>query len=119
MIERIDEVTDLGLFTDYRHGADCDFKDITLVFGENGVGKTTIAALLDSVRSGNAESMLRRARLGAAQSPTAQIEVAGFGWTAERGHLSVPGDDPDQQGQPRRHDWEDQERVKRLASQRA
>jgi len=75
MIERIDEVTDLGLFTQYKHGADCEFKDVTLVFGENGVGKTTIAALLDSVRSGSAEPMLRRARLGATRSPTAKVTI--------------------------------------------
>lgn len=75
MIERLDEVADLGLFTHYKHVADSDFKDVTLVFGENGVGKTTIAALLDSVRSGSAEPMLRRARLGATGPPLVKVAI--------------------------------------------
>lgn len=75
MLEHIDEIADLGLFTDYKHSAECEFKDVTLVFGENGVGKTTIAALLDAARSGSAEPMLRRAKLGATDSPKATVTI--------------------------------------------
>lgn len=77
VIERIDEVSDLGLFTNYKHNVGSDFRDVTLVFGENGVGKTTIAALLDSARAGDADSMLRRARLAATKAPAAEVTIDG------------------------------------------
>ena len=73
MLERIDSISNLGLFSDYTHVEGCAFADLTVVFGENGVGKTTIAALLDAMRCGDTPAMLRRSSLISSSAPTAML----------------------------------------------
>ena len=60
MIGQIDSVKKVGLFEDYSHPAGCEFGDVTILYGENGVGKSTIAAILDSLRERNGAEILRR-----------------------------------------------------------
>lgn len=75
MLQRIDQIRNLGLFADYAHGEGCEFADLTVVFGENGVGKTTVAALLDAMRCGDAQAMLRRSSLTSSEAPSARVTI--------------------------------------------
>lgn len=77
MLERIESVTKLGLFEDYTNAPGCEFGRITLIFGENGVGKSTLAAALDSLRERNASEILRRSSLPGDIPPTLKICLDG------------------------------------------
>jgi len=63
MLERFDRVNKVGLFEDYTHSPGCEFGEVTLIYGENGVGKSTLAAILDSLREKNAGELIRRRSL--------------------------------------------------------
>jgi wobble nucleotide-excising tRNase len=63
MLDRLDIVRKVGLFDDYIHLPECSFGEVTLIFGENGTGKSTIAAILDSLRECNPAEILRRKSL--------------------------------------------------------
>ena len=90
MIGRFDRLAKLGLFEDYTHAVGCELGKITLVFGENGVGKSTLAAALDSLREKNPTEVLRRRSLPGDTPPTLTICVNGTDYTFDG------------------HDWNDQ-----------
>lgn len=75
MLNHVDEIEGLGLFAVHKRDAGCDFEQITLIHGENGCGKSTLAAVLDSVRAADADAMLRRSSLGSATTPKAKITI--------------------------------------------
>ena len=77
MLERFDKVAKLGLFDDYNHTADCEFGQVTLIYGENGVGKSTLAAVLDSLRERNATELVRRRSLPGDKAPTIAVRLNG------------------------------------------
>jgi len=63
MLEKLDSVKKAGLFYDYTHVPGCELGETTIIYGENGVGKSTIAAILDSLREKNAAEIVRRRSL--------------------------------------------------------
>ena len=73
MLERFESIRKIGLFEDYTHSPGVDFAEITLIYGENGVGKSTLAAILDSLRERNASEIIRRRSLPGDVNPTASI----------------------------------------------
>jgi len=77
LLNRIDEIRGLGLFDVHTHTPDTDFEDLTLIYGENGCGKSTLAAVLDAVRSSDTDAMLRRARLGGDGKPQTKVTING------------------------------------------
>ncbi len=77
MLEKLDSVKKVGLFDDYTHSPECEFGDITLIYGENGVGKSTIAAILDSLRERNTGEILRRRTLPGDVAPTVIVTLNG------------------------------------------
>ena len=90
MLERFDRVAKLGLFEDYTHAPGCEFGVITLIYGENGVGKSTLAAALDSLRERNATEIVRRSSLPGDVPPTLKVRLDGKDYTFDG------------------HDWNDQ-----------
>ena len=46
MLEKFEFVNKVGLFEDYSHSPGREFGEVTLIYGENGVGKSTLAAIL-------------------------------------------------------------------------
>jgi wobble nucleotide-excising tRNase len=81
MIERFESVNKVGLFEDYSHSPSCDFGEVTLIYGENGVGKSTLAAILDSLRERNAGEIIRRRSLPGDVAPTVAVSLSGKVYT--------------------------------------
>ena len=81
MLEKFESVNKVGLFENYSHFSGCDFGEVTLVYGENGVGKSTLAAILDSLRERNAEEITRRRSLPGDVSPTVIVWLNGKAYT--------------------------------------
>lgn len=77
MIERFEKITKTGLFEDYTHAPGCEFGEVTLVYGENGVGKSTLAAILDSLRERNAKEIIRRRSLPGDIPPVVVVRMDG------------------------------------------
>ncbi len=77
MLERLESIKKVGLFEDYKHSANCELGEVTLIYGENGVGKSTIAAILDSLRERNANEIIRRTSLPGDVPSTAAISIDG------------------------------------------
>lgn len=81
MFERFGSVIKVGLFENYSHSSDCDLGEVTLIYGENGVGKSTLAAILDSLRERNADGIIRRRSLPGDVAPTAVVRLDGKDYT--------------------------------------
>jgi energy-coupling factor transporter ATP-binding protein EcfA2 len=77
MLERFEGVNKVGLFEKYSHSSGCDFGEVTLIYGENGVGKSTLAAILDSLRERNADEIIRRRSLPGDVAPTVAVRLGG------------------------------------------
>src|SRR3989338_5746506 len=77
MLEKFGSVNKIGLFENYSHSSGCDFGEVTLIYGENGVGKSTLAAILDSLRERNAGEIIRRRSLPGNVVPTVAVTLSG------------------------------------------
>lgn len=78
MLERFQLLANIGQFDNSTAAAQLpSFTKLTLIYGENGRGKTTLAAALKSASSGVPAGVLERRRLGAADPPRIVMSVAG------------------------------------------
>lgn len=77
MIERILLLRNIGQFDSVDAGAQLALTPLTLIYAENGRGKTTLAAILRSLSTGNAALIQDRHRLGAARPPHVVLTVGG------------------------------------------
>lgn len=65
MIEKLLRIENIGPFAQCGgDGAELNLRPLTLIYAENGRGKTTFCAVLRSLASGRPEYILERARLG-------------------------------------------------------
>ena len=69
MIERLQLLRNIGQFDNVNPAEETSLTPITLVYSENGRGKTTLAAILRSLASGNPNYINERHRLGAQHPP--------------------------------------------------
>jgi hypothetical protein len=69
MIDRIQLIRNIGQFDSVSSGSQIPLKKLTLVYAENGRGKTTLAAVLRSLGSGDPVPIIERQRLAAANPP--------------------------------------------------
>ncbi|MGO8627720.1 AAA family ATPase [Rhizobium ruizarguesonis] len=69
MIEHIQLLRNIGLFDNVSPAAQTALTPFTLIYGENARGKTTLAAVLRSLATGNPQLVLERHRLGAQHPP--------------------------------------------------
>src|SRR5680860_1760651 len=60
MLEKIVQVNRLGRWSYTARGSACDFDRFTILYGDNGSGKTMLAAALDSLRSNEPKFVLGR-----------------------------------------------------------
>jgi wobble nucleotide-excising tRNase len=77
MIERIQLVRNIGQFDSVSSAADIPLARLTLVYAENGRGKTTLAAILRSLAGGDPIPIAERKRLAAANPPHVVLKCAG------------------------------------------
>lgn len=90
MLEQFGAVKKVALFEDYGHNPGCELGEVTLIYGENGVGKSTLASILDSLREKNAGELLRRRSLPGDVAPIVVVRLNGKDYSFDG------------------HDWDDQ-----------
>jgi len=64
MIDKFISIKNIGVFRDYSARGDVSLRRLTLVFAENGRGKTTLCAVLRSLQTGRPEFVSERKTLG-------------------------------------------------------
>src|ERR1700710_1153866 len=77
VVEHIQLLRNVGKFDSVNAGAQLPFSKLTLVFAENGRGKTTLAAILRSLSDGNPIHITERNRVTATHPPHVVVGVAG------------------------------------------
>lgn len=77
MIGRIQLLRNIGQFDSVSTGATIALARLTLVYSENGRGKTTLAAILRSLATGDPLPITERRRLAAVQPPHVVLECTG------------------------------------------
>jgi wobble nucleotide-excising tRNase len=93
MFLRFETINKVGLFKDYSHAPGCEVGEATLIYGENGVGKSTLGAILDSLRESNPAEILRRTTLPGDVAPEVSLTLGsatykfdGANWDARPPH---------------------------------
>jgi len=73
MIHKIERLTSIGKFRSYQATGDVAFKKLTLFYGDNGGGKTTLTAILRSLTQNKPELLTRRKSTNQTTQQAAQI----------------------------------------------
>jgi wobble nucleotide-excising tRNase len=77
MISRLQLLRNIGQFDSVSSGANIPLARLTVVYSENGRGKTTLAAVLRSLATGDPLPIAERRRLAAQHPPHAVLECRG------------------------------------------
>ena len=72
MIKRFSAIQNIGRFHDCKLGA-YQFKERTIIFGNNGNGKSTITAILRSLSTGNNDMLIARKTLGSTKQKYVEL----------------------------------------------
>lgn len=75
MLEKVVEIKNIGRFSNYAAKGDVTFRKLTLIYAENGRGKTTLCAILRSLQSRQPEFISERQTLGATEAPFVHIRL--------------------------------------------
>ena len=97
VVEHIQLLRNVGKFDSVNAGAQLPFSKLTLIYAENGRGKTTLAAILRSLSDGNPVHILERKRLTATRAPHVVVGVSGVApfvfqngtWTATLPNMAI------------------------------
>lgn len=76
MIQKIVSLQGIGRFEAFKAVGDVNFGKYTLIFAENGVGKTTLCDIIRSLQTGDPNYILGRRTLGSSAEPEAKIMLA-------------------------------------------
>jgi wobble nucleotide-excising tRNase len=77
MINRLQLLRNVGQFDSVSSAANIPLTRLTLVYSENGRGKTTLAAVLRSLATGDAMPIAERRRLAAQHAPHVVLDCSG------------------------------------------
>ncbi len=77
MIEKIVRIANIGKFTECSPNGDVTFRKLTLIYGPNGHGKTTLCDILRSLESGDPACIQGRKTLGSSSEPDVHIRHSG------------------------------------------
>ncbi len=75
MIKHIKLLRNIGKFDSVDAGQHLEFKRLNLIYGDNGRGKTTLTAVLRSLRDGNPNPIEERKRVDSTHEPHVVIET--------------------------------------------
>jgi len=96
MLEKFISIKNIGRFRDCNPRGDVTFRKLTLVFAENGRGKTTLCSILRSLQTGAAEYITERKTLGTSDPAFVQIRISGnnitfgnSGWSSTHDDITV------------------------------
>ncbi len=81
MIEKFISIKNIGKFRDCSPRGDVTFRKLTLLFAENGRGKTTLCAILRSLQTGQPEFISERKTLGTTEPASVRIRLGGDNFT--------------------------------------
>ena len=73
MIRKIEQLASIGKFRNYKATGDVSFSKLTLFYADNGIGKTTLAAVLRSLTLNQPEIITKRISTDHTTPQTAQI----------------------------------------------
>lgn len=88
--ERLSLLRNIGQFDSVSAGAQLPMSRLSLVYAENGRGKTTLAAILRSLNTGEPALINERRRLGAANTPHIVLTFAGASLVFQNGAWAAP-----------------------------
>ena len=77
MIKQFRLIRNVGCFDSFQSPAGTEFAPLTLVHAENARGKTTLAAILRSLASGDPAPIIGRKRLGSVNEPHLVLDIDG------------------------------------------
>lgn len=77
MLEKIVQIRNVGRFRNYSANGDVTFRKLTLVYADNGRGKTTLCAILRSLQGGQTEFITERKTLATVDSEFVHIRING------------------------------------------
>src|SRR5580700_5504542 len=89
MLENLRLVRNVGLFDSISPGQQLPLCRLTLIYAENGRGKTTLAAIFRSLSNGDPQPILERHRLGAQHNPHVILSVGGALYTFQNSAWSA------------------------------
>jgi wobble nucleotide-excising tRNase len=75
VINKIIAIKNIGRFVDYSCSGDVEFRKFTLIFGENGRGKTMLSAIIRSLETGKAGYLLERKAIKSTAPPEVLVRV--------------------------------------------
>jgi len=73
VIKKILKIENVGKFKNYAPSGDVEFRKLTLIYSENGRGKTTLSSILHSLKTDDPFLIIERTTLGVASSPSVTI----------------------------------------------
>ena len=88
--ERISLLRNIGQFDSVSAGAQLPLTRLSLLYAENGRGKTTLAAILRSLSTGEPALIDERRRLGSANPPNIVLTFAGAPLVFQNGGWAAP-----------------------------
>jgi len=90
VINKIIAIKNIGRFVSYSCSGDVEFRKMTLIFGENGRGKTMLSAILRSLETGEAGYVLERKTIKSAAPPEVLVRANGANRTFKNGAWDAP-----------------------------
>ncbi|HEY4129466.1 MAG TPA: AAA family ATPase [Gemmatimonadaceae bacterium] len=90
MLNKVLSVVNVGRFASYSATGDVQFRRYTLIFAENGRGKTTFCAILRSLSLNRPDLIIGRQTLGAASPPVITLRISDNNISFRNGQWSEP-----------------------------
>ena len=90
MLKKFITVTNVGKFRNCRAKQDIEFRKLSLIFGDNSRGKTTLTAVLRSLQSGDPNPILERRTADSSDTPSIQVLTDAGTATFKDGAWDVP-----------------------------
>jgi wobble nucleotide-excising tRNase len=90
MLQKIVHIKSIGRFRNCVAAGDVTLRRVTLIFAENGRGKTTLCAILRSLLTSTPALIIGRKTLGSADPPDVHLMMSGAAILFRNGAWSAP-----------------------------